>query len=230
MPAADFIILDDAYQYRKLKASRTIVLVDFNRPAHKDMLLPFGRLRDLSERVHDADVVIVSKCPVDMEVDQKRSFALSMGIKDYDPELCEGVSNTGKKQIVLFTCIKYGVPKTVYPHADSRYVYAKKLILVTGIAGDTPLRNHLSDSYKVVARYSFPDHHKYTWSDINKIKSALRKNPLASIATTEKDVQRLLDFKGMPKDISERLFMVPIETHFVSEVERSAFMNVLENL
>lgn len=230
MPAADLIVLDDAYQYRKLKASRSVVLVDYNRPVHKDMLLPFGRLRDLSERVHDADIVIVTKCPEDIEPEQKRSFVLSMGIKDYSPELCEGVSAKGKKQLVLFSCIRYNAPRTVYPHADARYVYAKKLILVTGIAGDTALRNHLSDSYKVVARYSFPDHHKYTWSDINKIKSALRKNPLAAIATTEKDVQRLLDFKGMPKDISERLFMVPIETHFVSEVERSAFMDVLESL
>lgn len=229
-PPADYIILDDAFQYRKLKPARSVVLVDYNRPVHKDMLLPLGRLRDLSERVGDADVVIVSKCPQDIDADQKCSFALEMGFKDYDPQLCEGIGVKGKRQTLLFTCLAYETPKMVFEGADNRYVYAKKLILVTGIAKDTALRNHLSDKYKIVARFNFPDHHKYNWSDINKIKEALRKNPLAAIATTEKDMQRLLDYKGMPKDIKERLFMVPIKTHFVSEVERSAFADIIENL
>ena len=46
-PAADIIVLDDAYQYRKLGADLNIVLVDWNRPVTADSLLPFGRLRDL---------------------------------------------------------------------------------------------------------------------------------------------------------------------------------------
>lgn len=230
LPAADFIVLDDAFQYRKLQPSRSIVLVDYNRPVHKDMLLPMGRLRDLAERVGDADIVIVSKCPQDMEAEQKRAFALEMGMKDYDPELCQAVGIKGRKQMLLFTTISYSAPKMVFESGDQRYIYAKKLILVTGIAKDTALRNQLSDSYKIVERFNFPDHHRYRWADINKIKSALRKNPLAAIATTEKDVQRLLDYKGMPEDIKSRLFMVPIETHFISEVERSAFISVLESL
>ena len=48
--------------------------------------------------------------------------------------------------------------------------------------------------------------------------------------TTEKDMQRLLDFKGMPKEIRERCFMVPIKTHFLSEADRSAFESVLNGV
>ena len=36
-PPADYIILDDAYQYRRLKPTLSIVLVDYNRPVMKDM-------------------------------------------------------------------------------------------------------------------------------------------------------------------------------------------------
>ena len=59
---------------------------------------------------------------------------------------------------------------------------------------------------------------------------ALRKNPKASIMTTEKDAQRLLDFPGMPDEIAVRLFMVPIETEFLSEAERNAFKDCIESL
>ena len=52
-PAADYIVLDDAFQYRKLKTNKTIVLVNWNRPVFKDMLLPLGRLRDLPERIYE---------------------------------------------------------------------------------------------------------------------------------------------------------------------------------
>lgn len=215
-PPAEYIVLDDAYQYRKLKPSKSIVLVDYNRPVHKDMLLPFGRLRDLKERLYDADIVIVSKCPEDIDEAARANFIKEMGLKE--------------NQKVFFTYIRYAAPKMVFETGNQRYIYAKKLILVTGIAKDTALRNQLSDNYKIVARFNFPDHHKYNWSDINKIKEALRQNPLAAIATTEKDMQRLMDYKGLPKDIKERLFMVPIETHFVSKEERSAFKDIIENL
>ena len=59
---------------------------------------------------------------------------------------------------------------------------------------------------------------------------AVRKNPTASIMTTEKDAQRLLDFPGMPEEIVERLFMLPIETEFLSEAERNVFKDRIESL
>lgn len=229
-PAADYIVLDDAFQYRRLRAARTVVLVDYGRPVTEDMLLPLGRLRDLPERIGEADVLVVTKCPAELGGDERRAFAEKLGISGYSEESCEGTGPGGKRQTVLFARIRYGQPVGVYEKTEARYVYSKKIILVSGIAKDTPLRNYLSDFYKIEKRFCFPDHHKYTWSDINRIQMALRKNPTASIMTTEKDAQRLLDFPGMPEEIAERLFMVPIETEFLSEVERNAFKDCIESL
>lgn len=229
-PPADLILLDDAFQYRKLKPSSTVVLVDYNRPVFKDMLLPLGRLRDLPERIAEADVLIVSKCPQEMEDSVKEAFVRSLGIEGYSVETCEGVGRLGRRQMVLFSYIRYGQCRGIYPETEARYVYSKKLILVTGIARDIPMRNYLSDFYKIVKRFNFPDHHKYTWRDIDKIRTVLRKNPTASIITTEKDAQRLLDFNGMPAEIKERIFVLPIETDFVSERERSLFTDYVVSL
>ena len=73
----------------------------------------------------------------------------------------------GREQTLLFSYIGYREMKPVFSdEADLRYMYARRLVLFTGIAKDTPLRNYLSDKYKIVKHFHFPDHHKYTHADI----------------------------------------------------------------
>ncbi len=229
-PEADYIVLDDAFQYRKLRPALNVVLVDWGRPVFRDSLLPFGRLRDLKERMYDADILIVTKCPPDLDDNAKTAFVLSQGFTSFDAAACSAVCPDGKECTVLFSYISYAQIHGVYPETEPRYVYAKKAILVSGIAKDAPLRNYLSDFYKIAKRFSFPDHHKYTWSDINAVKSSLRKNPTAAIITTEKDVQRLLDFSGMPPEIRQRLLVAPIEAKFLSGRERNLFYEKIVGL
>ena len=227
MEPAELIVLDDAFQYRKLKATYNIVLVDYNRPLDKDMLLPLGRLRDLPSRLRAADAVIITKCPHYMEDEDKAQFLAGLGYKDYDPAVCEAVNKKGGKQKVYFTCINYQQMEQIYEEGDPRYIYTKKLILFTGIAKDTPLRMFLSDTYKIVKHLSFSDHHKYTKSDVRTLESALRAFPTAAIATTEKDAQRLVDCPKVTPRLKERLFQVPIEVAFLSELEEAVFSATL---
>ena len=229
-PPADYIVLDDAFQYRKLKAAKNIVLVDYNRPVHRDMLLPLGRLRDLPERIFDADAVIVTKCPAELDELARAQFVEQMGFTDYLPSGCDAANPSGRRQFIFFTTILYGQAERVYTTAEPRYLYAKKAILVTGIAGDGPLRAYLSDTYKLIKRFSFPDHHRYTWKDINRIQDASAAQPTAAILTTEKDAQRLLDYSGMPETLMQRLFQVPISVDFLSADERETFTDFITHV
>ena len=224
---ADLIVLDDAFQYRALRAFYNIVLVDYNRPLSKDMLLPFGRLRDLPERLNAADVIIVSKCPAYLEDEKKILWAQDLGLKEYDPLTCKAWDKKGKEKLLLFTTIWYSSLQPIFEEADPRYAYSQKLILFSGIAKDTPLRMYLSDEHKIVKRFCFEDHHKYTKHDIRRIMNAVREHPTAVVATTEKDCQRILDFKGVPHDLKVRLFQVPIEVGFLSEHEKEVFEDSL---
>lgn len=220
---SDLIILDDAFQYRTLRAWFNIILVDYNRPVHKDMLLPFGRLRDLPSRLRKADILIVSKCPEYLEDSEKVKWSESFGLRNYDPATCKGTDRWGVQKTLLFTKIRYTKLRPIFEEADMRYSYSQKLILFSGIAKDTHLRNYLSDFYKIVRRFCFMDHHNYNRFDINKIMRALRENPTAVVATTEKDCQRILDLKRIPTVLKERLFQVPIEVTFMSEREKEVF-------
>ena len=226
-PAADLIILDDAYQYRKLRATLNLVLIDYSRPTFNDKLLPLGHLRDLPSRMQRADAIVISKCPTYMDDWEKQNWARSLDIKDYNMDTCEGLTKKGKPVRLFFTCLSYCEPVQVFDSCDPRYAYAKRTILFTGIAKDTPLRQYLSDTYKIVDHYSFPDHHRFTSADIRMLAAAIKKWPTAAMVTTEKDAQRMLDCKEVPQCIKEKLFQVPIKVGFQSESDQRAFTDFI---
>lgn len=229
-PAADLIVLDDAFQYRKLKASLNIVLVDYNRPPHKDRLLPLGRLRDLPSRLDEADILIVTKCPYQLEDAEKGAFLDEMGFSGFDPAHCDAVNRSGRHQLVLFSCTRYLPVTPMYAASDPRYIYSKRVILFSAIANDTPLRYYLSDTYKIASRFAFPDHHRFTDGDFRKILREVDNCPTAAVLTTEKDAQRVLDIHSIPERLRDRMFYIPIESAFLSDQETALFQARLSAL
>lgn len=224
---ADIIILDDAFQHRALKPTLSIVLIDHNRPSFKDFLLPLGRLRDLPERVHEADVLIVTKCPYDMNSWQKCTWADNLGLKNFNAKECYGIRPDGQKQYLFFTSITYDTPEAIFPEGDPRYIHSKRLILFSGIANDTPMARWLSGEYKIVKRFKFPDHHQFSKGNIASISSAALAHSTAVVMTTEKDAQRIRDCKRLSYDMKMRMFFLPIKTRFVEEEEEKIFISVV---
>ncbi len=210
MPKADIIILDDAFQHRALKPTFSIVLIDYGRPIFKDHLLPIGRLRDLPERIKAADLIIVTKCPSYIDEEQRQEWTRRLG-------------KYAKNQKILFTSIAYDTALPVFPEGDSRYLYAKNLILFSGIANDIPFRNYLCGDYKIVRHLNFPDHHKFTRADIHSIKSAADSFPTSIVMTTEKDCQRIRDCRFVKEDLKKKMFHVPIKVDFLSDEDRNMF-------
>ncbi len=227
LPKADIIILDDAFQHKALKPTLSIVLVDYGRPTFKDNLLPIGRLRDLPERIAAADIIIVTKCPTYIDDRQREKWARNLGMKEYDPQRCEGTRKKGRKQTILFTSIAYDTAQTVFPEGDPRYLYSKRLILFSGIANDTPLRNYLCGDYKIVKHFNFPDHHTFTRADMHSIRDAADDYPTAVIMTTEKDSQRVRDCRFIPGGLKQRMFHAPIKVDFLTDEDRNLFNSVL---
>ena len=228
-PPADVIVLDDAFQYRRLRCSLNVLLVDYARPVTKDSLLPGGRLRDLKRRLYDADVIIVTKCPYELTDEEKADYAALLGFESRDAASTLAVRR-GRSIPLLFSGLQYGRPEPVFPGADTRYTYSAKLVLLTGIADDTPLRQHLSGDRKIVGHLRYPDHHRYTRADVRAISAQMRRNPTAAFVTTEKDAQRLRDLKKIPAGLAERLFYIPVTACFFSSAESEVFDQYLHRL
>ncbi|MBO8482117.1 MAG: tetraacyldisaccharide 4'-kinase [Muribaculum sp.] len=208
------IILDDAFQYRRLRPSVSILLIDWNRPLNRDRLLPFGRLRDLPSRLSAADIIIVTKCPPYITEQEAADWTEEAGIKD-----------CGKN--IYFTSIEYSRPEPVFPEADQRYAYSPRLIMFSGIADDRPMRQYLSEDYEVLMSLRYPDHHRYSRSDIKDISSVSKANPTALVLTTEKDAQRIMERKDIPSELKNKLFYLPIKVNFLFDGQKDRFREQL---
>ncbi|MCR9173287.1 MAG: tetraacyldisaccharide 4'-kinase [bacterium] len=205
--ASTVVVLDDAFQHRKVKAGLNILITEFNRPYSSDFLLPVGRLRESKSGANRADVIIVSKCPNNITSQQQNELTNSLAKTD---------------QPVFFSSIKYADLEQISGETPTEI---KNVLLVTGIGNPEPLLKHLESHYNVI-HLKFPDHHAFTRADIHKIHQKF--NTFASrdkiIVTTEKDYMRLQQFDAV-RDGSAPWFYQPISIAIKEETKLKNLLN-----
>jgi tetraacyldisaccharide 4'-kinase len=173
--ANSVILLDDAYQHRKVKAGFSILLTDFHQPFFSDYVVPMGNLREWRKGKDRANCIIVTKCPENVSLATKNNF-----LKQIKPTY----------QSVYFSSIKYD---ELISFSNEKISDFKNLLLVTGIADPTPLLHHLSKQYQVEL-IRFNDHHNFEIKDIESIHQkfdTFATDGKGIIVTTEKDFVRL---------------------------------------
>jgi tetraacyldisaccharide 4'-kinase len=200
----DVIILDDAFQHRAVSPDLNILLIDYNRPVSADKLIPFGRLRDLPSRVRKADIIVVTKCPGEPDIEEQLNIRKREGLRD--------------SQKLYFSMIDYKEPEPVFEGADKRYAYSRFAIILTSIANPRPLYYYVRNSGKSInSRLEFSDHHNFRKSDINRINKWASEYPKCGIYTTEKDSQRLMNLPKLSAEVKRRIFYVPIGVDIIGE-------------
>jgi tetraacyldisaccharide 4'-kinase len=201
------VVLDDAFQHRKVKAGFSILLTDYHNLFTKDHLLPYGRLREKRYEKRRANIIIVTKCPENMNPMERR--LVKKEIKHYP------------YQDLFFSTIKYGEPQAVF--MDTNEWNNKKLaiekpnvLLICGIAHPELFISHSKSVAKTVEPVIFSDHHNFKPPDIKKITSKFQHLPGPSvILTTEKDATRLREITNLPEDIKKHMYYIPIEVDFL---------------
>jgi tetraacyldisaccharide 4'-kinase len=204
-PETRVIILDDAYQHRTVVPDLNILLTEYHKPFYEDMLLPAGRLRESKVGAKRADIVIVTKCPKILESEEMK-------------ERTAKIHRYAKKDTpVFYSSIHYKEPAPVYPGSGSRI--GKNVLLFSGIADATTLKNKVQKEYNLVQFIEFPDHYKYFKSDIIKIVDQFNsiEDVDKSILTTEKDMVKLQRKEISDLLIGIPLFYIPIEIIFLND-------------
>ena len=174
----NLILLDDAFQHRKISRNLDIVLTDYNNLFYKDYLLPYGNLRESRNNINRADVIIVTKCPLDF------NKADAIKIKNQ--------INPKKTQSLFFSQIKYSEKLFGFKELSFKSIRNSKLTLVTGIANSQPLKEYLKKNNVNFDHFDYPDHYNYSRKDVNKILATTKKS---IILTTKKDYYKLSQFK-----------------------------------
>ncbi|PKH67742.1 tetraacyldisaccharide 4'-kinase [Flavobacterium sp. ALD4] len=188
----EVILLDDAYQHRKVKAGFYVLLTSYGELYCDDFMLPRGNLRESRSGAKRANVVIVTKCPSNLPLAEQNSIKNRLRIAG--------------NQELYFTNIDYD--EFIYSEKEARKVKdigSTDKLLLAGIAKPASFFAYLQAANDVCME--FPDHHHFSEKDILDIKN---KSLNKIIITTEKDYVRLLG--RIPAD---QLFYLPIKSQFL---------------
>lgn len=185
------ILLDDAFQHRKVKAGCYVLLTAYDDLFCDDFILPFGNLREPSFGKNRADMIIVTKCPNDIDELAQQKIKEKLNVS----------------QPVYFTTIAYD--ENVYNESGKlsvNKIKEEEKVVVAGIAKPKPFFDFLEANSSETLVFS--DHHNFEKKDIETILNKAKNN---KIITTEKDYVRL---KGLlPKD---KLYYLPIQSQFIN--------------
>lgn len=163
----EVIILDDAFQHRKVSANCYMLLSTYTSPFYNDCHFPAGSLRDHRSEARRADIVILTKCVPDMQ-----------------PLEAEAI----RERIRRFTAAKVYFAALTYQEftVDQRLAFAQSIpLLVTGVANPEPLLDFLNSQNIRFKHLRFKDHMQYSAQEV------LQFSAYAHLITTEKDYVKL---------------------------------------
>ncbi|WP_299248610.1 tetraacyldisaccharide 4'-kinase [uncultured Aquimarina sp.] len=187
----EVILLDDAYQHRKVKAGFYILLTPYYDLYCNDIVLPTGNLREPRSGADRADIIVVTKCPNGLGNEIMGEIEKKLKVKPF--------------QTLFFSTIDYG--NNIINASGNRSLNTLKktsFALVTGIANPKPLVDYYHSLGLNFSHINFPDHHNFTDAELDLLK----KHKL--IVTTEKDYVRLA-----PSFSENILWYQPIEMKFI---------------
>lgn len=199
----EVILLDDSFQHRKVTAGLYILLTPYGNLYSDDLVLPAGNLREPKAGAKRADLVVVTKCLPGISSEEKNKIRTRLRIRP--------------GQELFFSSISYsGHIFGKNSDLPLEELQKKDFTLVTGIANPQPLIDHLKEHSLKFDHKAFPDHHNFTASELEELRSR------GLLLTTEKDYMRLKN--EVPEDT---LFYLPITTCFLDE-EASFKQRVLD--
>ncbi len=179
----DTIILDDGFQYQKLKHSTEVVLVDSTNPFGNGNMLPRGILREPARHLKRADIVFLTKCRGDVS-------AVREEIRRYNTTARIVECNHAPKSL------KDVWSREEYP---LDWLKGKTTCTLSGIASPKGFENSLRHlGAKVVWCERYADHHRYDASEVLYALNRTADMGADALVTTEKDAVRFPRFETTP--------------------------------
>jgi tetraacyldisaccharide 4'-kinase len=197
----DTLLLDDGFQYWKLKGRRhDVVLVDRQSPFGNERLLPRGTLREPPSHLARAQWIFITKSDGKTEDLRRRIAEINpaAGIIEciHHPLYLEDV----------FTGSRIGL----------EFFKGRKVSALSGIAQPESFEESLVQlGAELVYSRKFADHHRFTQLEVIKAINRSKKKLAEAIITTQKDAVRFpkIDRRDLP------IYFMRVEIKILSGAE-----------
>jgi tetraacyldisaccharide 4'-kinase len=197
----DTLLLDDGFQYWKLKGRRhDVVLVDRQSPFGNERLLPRGTLREPPSHLARANWIFITKS--DGKTDELRRR-----IAEINP--AAGIIECIHHPLYLedvFTGNRIGL----------EFFKGRKVSALSGIAQPESFEESLVQlGAELVYSRKFADHHRFTQLEVIKAINRSKKKLAEAIITTQKDAVRFpkIDRRDLP------IYFMRVEIKILSGAE-----------
>ena len=207
------LILDDGFQYQKLKHSIEVVLVDSTNPFGNGNMLPRGILREPARNLSRADIIFLTKCRGDVSLVKEE-------IRRYNTK-AEIVECNHTPRVLKDVWSKEEFPLS--------WLQGKTTCTLSGIASPKGFENSLRRlGAKVVWCERYADHHRYEASEVLYALNRTADMGADALVTTEKDAVRFPRFETVPVKCLYLRIAIEIlagEENFTQIINRICFKN-----
>ena len=183
----DCFVLDDGFQHLRLERDLNILTIDATNPWGGGHLLPYGRLREPLSGLSRADCVVITRADQANNLDTLRDQIRGL---------------TANAPIFQSRMRIKNLPETI----------PTPVAAFCGVGNPQSFFNQIP--HEVVLQKTFPDHHRYSQTDVDSLIEAARRAGAHSLITTAKDAVKL-------KSLSFSLpcFVLEIEPQIENEAE-----------
>ena len=175
----DVIILDDGFQYLKLKPHINIVLVDSTDPFGNGHVLPRGILREPIKNIRRADYIFLTKSDGTHKNTHLKRF----------------LRRHTRRAEIIECCHKPQHLVKLFSNREEQklsFLNGKKVAALSAIARPESFENFLEQlGAELVAKDHFADHHRYTQQEIIDFVNTAKASGAEMVVTTEKDAVRI---------------------------------------
>lgn len=208
----DIVILDDAFQHRKVARDLDLLLLDANRLPYEDSVLPAGSLRESIQGMKRADVLIVNKISNASQIAN-----IAKRLAKWKKPLCfskvtlEGIKAFDQEVQV----------------SDIESLEQKEVILFSGIGNADFFERQVKDlGFRIIKHFRFGDHYDFKKKDIDDLLKLEKKGRI--FLCTEKDYFRIKGHSFYKDLLKAPFYYVPIHLEFLAGEE--ILLEKLKNL
>jgi tetraacyldisaccharide 4'-kinase len=178
---SDTILLDDGFQYARLRRDLDIICIDAAKPFGNGWVIPAGTLREGLGSLKRADIFLITKA--DLVSSKEKMKKLEKKLIAINPEAL--IAKAIHRPLYFYKILDE-------EKVNIRELQNKELALVSAIGSPECFeKTVLRLGLKINKHFIFRDHYMYKKEDMDRINDYCRKNNIDTVISTEKDAVKL---------------------------------------